>query len=42
MVHEGPHQALAKEIYTELRQNLITNIFKVHPIPRTLCFPHID
>lgn len=29
MPHPGPHQARAKEIYTELRDNLIKNIFKV-------------
>ncbi|KAL7411430.1 glycoside hydrolase, partial [Mrakia frigida] len=28
MPHPGPHQARAKEIYTELRANLIENIFK--------------
>lgn len=40
MPYPGPHQARAKEIYTELRANLIENIFKVRffAVPFTLGF----
>ena len=29
MVEEGPQQQRAKDIYTELRQNIVDNVFKV-------------
>lgn len=27
---EGPHQEYAKQIYTELRRNVVENVYKVH------------
>lgn len=37
---EGPYQEYAKQIYTELRRNVVENVYKVHycgDLGRHLC-----